>query len=555
MGKKAFVPSQLSGMIFDLNPDEIEGADDDEIASVYANGVTFTEATNKPLLKTGANGMNGKNILRFDGTNDILTSNANVDLSATQAVTAFIVANIPYKAATQQTIFEHGVVTSAGTFSIYFRTTGRMDVMEHGDVGYSTWKSTNAHVGVNDCYAAIMDMSLATNESQGYINGLVLGNIPTDNNNNTGNFAAALMHIGGRSGQFAKMDLARAILFNRKLTDSEFTQVNNYLMALYAIGIYDGVSGFSENAYADQVLGIDNKYFIQTSDGARLVYTTEATNVVVGIYNDLFVTYPTLTEIGVRVDGVDLTAIAPGAGGNVGVSLDLAAGAKTVEFINGLQSAVGGVLPRRGTFIRNLKFNAAATQIVPTSTPKILIFGDSISSGQAATHPSLEGWAQLVRNDYVGAVQFETYGVASLFLVGSTAQKRTDFAQLLANQSPATIWLAIGTNDYGLELWSAADFGTAYADLLVKLHAVLPSAVIYAQTPIDRTVETEIEAGFGALGDYRTAIATAVSGKEAYCTLVDGSAWTIELDGSGVHPTTVGHAAYADAVKTVLEIA
>ena len=113
------------------------------------------------------------------------------------------------------------------------------------------------------------------------------------------------------------------------------------------------------------------------------------------------------------------------------------------------------------------------------------------------------------------------------------------------------VWLAIGTNDYGLETQSAADFGTAYSDLLDKLHADLPAVTIYCQTPIVRT--SEVANSFeDTLGAYRTATGTAVGARD-YCVLVDGSAFvTTALLDDGVHLTTAGHANVAVDVAAVL---
>jgi hypothetical protein len=75
---------------------------------------------------------------------------------------------------------------------------------------------------------------------------------------------------------------------------------------------------------------------------------------------------------------------------------------------------------------------------------------------------------------------------------------------------------------------------------------------IYCQTPLVRSVESANGSG-STLGDYRTQIATAVSSRTAFATLVDGTAilTTADLD-DGVHPTTAGHAAYAAYVGGVL---
>jgi lysophospholipase L1-like esterase len=306
---------------------------------------------------------------------------------------------------------------------------------------------------------------------------------------------------------------------------------------------------FAENAYSTILKGTDNQQYIRTSNGARLVYSTTATNASIETYNNIYPYYPQFTKIGVRVDGADYATVTPGKVGRVVTSLDLPAGAKTVEFINGLQTKPGDLF---GTYITNLYFNASITKITPTSTPKIIVYGDSIAVGGNTTNPALEGWVQLVRNAYSGAVQYEAWGCRTLSADASTEAKRTTFASLLASQNPTIIWLAIGTNDYYFNSWTAENFGIAYADLLDKIHAALPNAVIYAQTLLLRNSETA-NAGGNTPDDYRAAIATAQSTRSDYCTLVNGKTILEASDlADGIHPTTAGHAKYATAVRAVL---
>lgn len=284
------------------------------------------------------------------------------------------------------------------------------------------------------------------------------------------------------------------------------------------------------------------------------MYTTSAETAYVDTYNDIYGTYPTYSDMGVRVNGVDLTALEPGKVGSVGFTVALGAGAKTVEFINGLQS---GSTPagRTGSYVCGVSFSDAATKVTPTATPRIIIYGDSIAVGANCANPSLEGWAQLVRNAYSGSVLIEARGYRNLFEDCETNAKRVTFVSQLQAQNPSIIWLAIGVNDYQLEKWSSSDFGTAYADLLDKINAAMPSVTVYAQTPLVKASEAEVHVGWGTLGAYRTAIATAQSTRSSYCTLVDGSTILEVGDlADGVHPTTAGHDKYADAVIAVLGI-
>jgi len=305
----------------------------------------------------------------------------------------------------------------------------------------------------------------------------------------------------------------------------------------------------SDNAYTDAISRSDGGTAIRTSQGARLLYQTAATKLYLEHYNDIYSTYPTFGDIGVRKGGADVDAVEPTADGTQHSVLDLPAGNGVVEIINSLQSNPAAT--RIGSFACRACFNALATLLNGATSPRLIMYGDSIMAGGNADDPSLEGVAQLVRNAYSGSLIIESFGYRTLYMDCPDAAGRTAFAAFLASLSPDTIWIGIGRNDWALERWSASDFGTAYADLLDKLNSNLPGAEIYCQSPLVNT--SEVANTFGdTLGDYRTPISTAAAARD-YCTYVEGE--TILTTGDladGVHPSTAGHAVWAEAVKTAL---
>lgn len=72
-----WAPTDVS-WIADVDPDTISGSDGDAIATVASGGTAAafaqSSATLKPLLKKASNGINSHNVIRFDGSNDILTA-------------------------------------------------------------------------------------------------------------------------------------------------------------------------------------------------------------------------------------------------------------------------------------------------------------------------------------------------------------------------------------------------------------------------------------------------------------------------------------------------
>jgi len=272
---------------------------------------------------------------------------------------------------------------------------------------------------------------------------------------------------------------------------------------------------------------------------------------MVDVYNTLGAASG-INDIGVRVDGSDVRAIdlTDAVSGKMSFALGTKGVSKSVEIINGIQSMQSE--ERKGAWVTGIWLNGDTYSAgTPITTPRIMVYGDSIAGGQAATNPSLEGWVQLLRNTYsgTGSVVLEGWGNRKLKDDCTDATAAQAFAEHIAdNIAPTIIWLAIGHNDLGA--WTAAAFETAYGDFLDRLHTELPSAAIYAQTPIYSNPD-------GSQGDFRTAISNAQSSRSAWCTLVDGTDAAfpqVAALADGVHPTTAGHATYHDAVAAILSL-
>lgn len=311
----------------------------------------------------------------------------------------------------------------------------------------------------------------------------------------------------------------------------------------------------------------DNLLSTQGSDGAyrlspyaRMRFTTDATSVDLDIVSDIYGTFTAYAHIGVIVNGAVHANIAATQAAMKRYTQSLPAGsAKTVELVWGLQSRPSATV--LGTFIKMVAFpqNTNTSLASAPAGSKLLIYGDSIAVGANATNPDTEGWPYLISAQWSGQTIVEAFGYRSLYDDAVDSSARATFVAKVATASPARIWLAIGTNDYGLNKWSAASFGTAYAALLDDLHTALPSATIYCQTPILRVspaAETANASG-STLGNYRTQISTAQAARASYCVLVDGSAILsagASYDSDGIHPSTAGHATYYAAVKAALGI-
>lgn len=305
-------------------------------------------------------------------------------------------------------------------------------------------------------------------------------------------------------------------------------------------------------AFSDSLAVVNKTTYLETSPFAQVVFDTSATEFEVVSYSNIASQYLDAAEIGVYVDGVfSQTIQQSGDGVNIN-RFTLSAGAKRVSIVNGAQSHLS---PIEGTFVNSINANAVMTQVFPTVTNRIYIYGDSIAVGANCVYSQENAWAmQLRRYRGTDSTMVDAQGYRSLYDDARDGTARAAFVAKVVSANPTILWIAIGTNDHGLQTSSAADFGSDYAALLDALHTALPSLVIYCQTPIVRSDESANSYG-NTLGDYRSQISTAVSTRTGYCTLVDGTTLVSSGDlDDGTHPTDAGHGIYYAAVKTVLGI-
>lgn len=558
-GSNNFLPTFVSGLALWLDASQLSGLNDGDAMSSWtdmsgnsrhATGTT----TQRPTYKTGI--VNGKAVARFNGSSNGLVT-GNVDFTGTSAVTVFCVASCI--SGSDRAMVELTTSTAAVTngFVLFRQTTSNKPVaFIRGDVGNSVATHDVAMSGTSTfrLVSAKFDKSLSTNEAVVWVNGGWSSTI--SNSNNTNAFANAPIYIGSRaqSSLFWSGDIAEVLIYNRALTATERLQVQGYLNDKYALYFAANATTVVDTADTSTITdAFVGDTVLHHSNHARMVFTTSATSIEVATYNNLYPDFAAFTQVGIRSNGVTVATLAPGSNGEKLLTNSLPAGTnKTVEVIAGLQSKPSSTV--NGTFLKSVTFPGASASLASvTTTPRLYLYGDSITSGANATSTPLDAWGQLLRANYTD-VLIDAYGYRTLYDDANTSNLRAALVSRIAATNPTLIWLAIGTNDYSLNKWSAASFGTAYAALLDDLHTALPSATIYCQTPIVRTTETANGSG-STLGNYRTQISTAQSTRSSYAVLVDGTAFmtTASLD-DGVHPTTAGHTTYYNAVKTVLGI-
>lgn len=369
----------------------------------------------------------------------------------------------------------------------------------------------------------------------------------------SGNFSTNALEVGGGTN-FFNGRIYQLYAFDTVSDATKLAENEAYCMSKCID--YSGGTYYSPTTFLDTGANINRTSYYETSPFSRAKYTTTATILTVNAYTNIYSYFPESSEIALYVDGVFHSTLSAYRNLAYSVNVSLPAGTKTIEFVSGLQSSPGETFASIfGTWFVGVYGNAALTPVSDTPTNRIVFYGDSITSGSTADPTVSLGYPALVRAAYgADSVAVEAFGFRSLYMDAVDSTARSAFVAKIVSYAPSIIWMAIGTNDYGISKWSAANFGAAYAAVLDDLHTALPSAVIYCQTPLLRTSEGGNTFG-DTLGNYRTQIATAQSTRSSYATLVDGTAiMTTASLIDAVHPGTAGHELFADAIIAELGI-
>lgn len=290
------------------------------------------------------------------------------------------------------------------------------------------------------------------------------------------------------------------------------------------------------------------EFSIEQSALAYGIFETEAASVTVEVHNTTPDGVIEFADISIE-DGSGVRTYKLQAGDS-SVVHSMPAGRKQVTITS------GGLAKRndevKGVFIRKITFDQPAVRVQPAAK-RVVVYGDSLASGGRVNNPSAEAWPVLLRKQF--SVRLEAYGYRMLYEDAQTPADRSALASKTAVSAPDVVWLAIGTNDYGMAPWSAQDFGEAYAATLDAIHAASPQAVLFAQSPIQQIVEPPNSFG-DDLDAYREQIASACATQPGWCVFVDGKAPAFpqpdELHRDGTHLTRKSSIKYADAVFKIL---
>lgn len=481
----------------------------------------------------------------FDGINDEASSAATLDFTANnRLVIEFLWKTTAYDGTDRCTVELGAGILAAGTVFFTQDNSGisQSAAFISGDVGYSYATFTRPSTGAWHHVVVDADMSQATDEADLWIDGaLVTPAARPINANNTSTFSNALFHVmhrtGGSGSMFAEGWMQHLAIYSG-LTGAR-------IAAHYAAAVAPTIT-YTVLAADLWDNGRDNVVTPRQTTFSRFVFSTNAATVDVAGTTDIYTDFPAWAHLYARINGVRQPALAFTANGADTFTLTLGAAGTTreVELVSGLESDVSGV---KGTYIDSVTYaddGSTFNVYAPVTSNRVLVYGDSISVGDYSSDPGFESYAAILRNTYGVRTMVEGWGVRSLHTDAVDAPTRAAFVSRVAGYNAQVMWIAIGTNDYGLSRWTAANFGTAYANTLDDIHTAAPSMRLVCQTPLVRT--SEVANGFGdILQDYRDQINT-VCGARPWTRLVDGTEimTTASLQ-DGIHPTEAGHILYA----------
>lgn len=526
--------------------------------------------TRLPTVAAGAapSGLNG---VTFNGVSNVMQV-ASITLPT--SITVFVAGSFANTSGTHGFFMEQGSTYSVPGFHV--ETDTGVSLINRGGTrwnpaGRNDWGANNR--------PSLYDWNISSAGQSAYING---GLMPTGAVTNSypgeSNVSAAL-NIGGRDngvGTFPTLytsgTVYEILIYKASLSAANAAAVRTYLGNKW--GVYAPTLAQMSYSVANAFETDTGTYagtFVRNSTHAEAIYSTTATSLTLDSWDNgayAVTAWQPLTTFGVYVNGSYNQTLSDSASGVNHLTATLPAGAKTVAITQGgVQSASTSYPPIVGTYVIGISFNAPVKQLFPTAPRNLVIYGDSICMGEDARPINQVSWVQLVRAGWSNSTVGSTcWGYRSLWQ-DTTYTTIATLVASIQSMNPTHVWLAIGTNDYGLtdgshipDSWTPTTFQTQYTNLLEALYTAMPTVPVYAQTPVVRSVETANHAGF-TCPQFRTAIANAVTAANAaegttFATLVDGTATSFMpssgLSADGIHPSTTGHAAIAAGVLAIL---
>lgn len=238
MGRVAFSPSQIPGLVTWLVADDLTGLGDATAIDTWADRsplvLTYTgTTTTRPIVKV--NILNGHTVARFDGTDDFLTTPDNDQLDFGTGSFAAFALFIPNVVGAFKVVWAKGTTASADNIRLFINTSNRPQIFWGSDAqNYGAPAVTALSSGVASVVEWSLDAAAAIEETA----------------NNDSQVAAAVTVSGtGANAQAARIgrdatpnyqyqfDLCQLILYRGLLSSGQKNAVRRYLANLGGIAL------------------------------------------------------------------------------------------------------------------------------------------------------------------------------------------------------------------------------------------------------------------------------------------------------------------------------
>ncbi|WP_248903995.1 BspA family leucine-rich repeat surface protein [Flavobacterium sp. K5-23] len=226
----------------DLAPGIFLHLDASNITSYSGSGTAWNDLSgngNNGTLKNGVSYSSSNNgFLIFDGTNDYVVTDTNLDLSSTDKLTIQLILKTASTATAM--VLEHSVDWNSNNAFGILSTSNKMQITDHNQ-NYNVYNSVAA---INDnnwhLLSTTMDRSLGANDqSLIYIDGNAPNkvNVPGLNSDNNGNFTSHKLYLSSRAGSahFYSGNIAQVLIYKRVLTADEILQNFNAVKIKYGL--------------------------------------------------------------------------------------------------------------------------------------------------------------------------------------------------------------------------------------------------------------------------------------------------------------------------------
>lgn len=239
----SITPSDFANLELWLRADDIAGADGDAVSawvSREGNAYSFAATlTTRPLLILGANGINGKPTVLFDGVNDLLVLPSAVLNTASGTIFAVVRFTSPLLAGNQSILSSSDEASASRLIDFMGMSasaTPFIKIFQRNNAGVTQPNGNTSMIAATPYRQMFRSSGTAytfkVNNAVQTLTGTNNGNWFSDTSNRDNTVVGAFKVLGLTSAYMGG-DIAEIIVYGRELSDIETSKIENYLSYRY----------------------------------------------------------------------------------------------------------------------------------------------------------------------------------------------------------------------------------------------------------------------------------------------------------------------------------